>query len=147
MPVQPTVRAVFAHFQNLNLLALIHDLRCGQAALDGWSDAALLCPIAHGLPSGGDVHALNTFGQAANFARGCRYAARRLGADAFSVRHFVESWDEETLSADSLLQQFLELWEERLDDAEVVQAVLNCQGDSRTEIAYHYCPVKRFRNG
>jgi hypothetical protein len=42
MPVQPTVRAVFAHFQNLNLLALIHDLRCGQAALDGWSDAALL---------------------------------------------------------------------------------------------------------
>ncbi len=130
MPVQPTDRAVFAHFQNLNLLALIQDLRFGQMAWGDWSDGAILCPVAHGLPSGSDVQELNTLGQSAALARGCTYAATRLGADARAVLRFVESWDEETLGARSLLQQLQELWEERLADAEVVQEILGRQSRS-----------------
>jgi hypothetical protein len=129
MPVQPTVRAVFAHFQNLNLLALIHDLRSGQAAWGGWSDGSLLCPVAHGLPFGTDIQELNALGQSAELARGCTYAASRLGADARAVLRFVESWEEETLSAASLLHQLQELWEERLADADVVQQVLSRKPD------------------
>jgi hypothetical protein len=122
--VQPTVRAVFAHFQNLNLLALIQDLRFGQTAWGGWSDGALLCPVAHGLPFGSDVQELNVLGQSAALVRGCTYAASRLGADARAVLRFVESWDEDVLSAHSLLQQLEELWHERLADCDIVQDIL-----------------------
>jgi hypothetical protein len=125
MPVHATVRAVFGHFQNLNLLVLMQDLRAGQAARQGWSAGPLLCPVAHGLPAGRDVRRLNALGQGADLTQGCDYAAACLGADAGAVLRFVRCWDEEVLGAAGLSRQLQELWEERLADAEVVQGVLN----------------------
>ncbi len=130
MPVHSNIRAVFAHFQNLNLLSLVQDLRFGQTAWGDWSDGALLCPVAHGLPAGSDVWKLR---QSTDLARGCAYAASRLGADAQAVLRFVESWDEEVLSATCLLQQLQELWDERLADAVAVQDVL-CASEQKTDM-------------
>ncbi|MCI0461441.1 MAG: hypothetical protein L0Z62_31205 [Gemmataceae bacterium] len=123
MLMSASIRAVFGHFQNLNLLALLHDLRSDQTARQAWSTGTRLCPIAHGLRAGQQVRELTILGQAAD--DGCDYAARHLGADPVAVLRFVRSWDEETLSRLGLLQQLQELWEERLADAEAVQALLH----------------------
>jgi hypothetical protein len=128
MPVHATVRAVFGHFQNLNLLALVQDLHAGRAARRGWSSGTLLCPVAHGLPAGREVRALNALGQGAILAQDCDYAARCLGAEADAVQRFVRSWDEETLGEEGLLRQLQELWEERLADAVAVQELLRGAG-------------------
>jgi hypothetical protein len=124
MATSSGVRAVFGHFQNLNLLALLHDLRQGRTARQAWYSRGLLCPVAHGLPQGTHVWELCTRSQIADLDNSCDFAARRLGADAHAVLRFVRSWDEEALSAPSLLHQLEELWEERLADAEAVQALL-----------------------
>ena len=52
MPVSSRVYSVFGHFQNLNLLALLQDLREGRTARQAWLAGSLLCPVAHGLPHG-----------------------------------------------------------------------------------------------
>jgi hypothetical protein len=124
MPVHARIRAVFGHFQNLNLLALLHDLSSGQTAKEGWSSGTLLCPVAHGLPARQDVVALNILGQTADLIRGCQHVARRMGAEDAAVFQFIRSWDEGTIGARWLFCQLEELWYERLDDAEAVQAVL-----------------------
>jgi hypothetical protein len=124
MPVHTRIRAVFGHFQNLNLLALLHDLASGQTAKWGWSSGSFLCPVAHGLPARVDIEALNNLGQTDDLIRGCDLAARRLGADPGAVLQFVRSWDEGTIAARWLFSQLFELWIERVEDAEAVQAVL-----------------------
>jgi hypothetical protein len=125
MALMPTVAAVFAHFQNLNLLGLIEDLRAGRAARSAWLSDSRLCPVAHGLPRGDVVGDLQALGQTANIGMGCDFAARRLGADPDAVRHFVDAWDDRVLGTSSLVRQLEELWAERLIDAEVVQDVLS----------------------
>jgi hypothetical protein len=115
---------VFGHFQNLNLLALLQDLRAGRTARQAWHSGSLLCPVAHGLPHGAEVQRLRALGQAADLSAGCDFAARHLGADPAAVLRFVRSWDEEALSSDALLRQLEELWAERLADAEAVQELL-----------------------
>ena len=125
MAVHATIRAVFGHFQNLNLLALVQDLHAGRAARGGWLSGMLLCPVAHGLAAGREVRALTVLGQEANLADGCDYAARCLGAEAEAVLRFVRLWDDELLGDAGLLRQLEELWEERLADAEAVQEVLH----------------------
>ena len=102
-------------------------LSSGETARRGWSSGASLCPVAHGLPARQDVQELNLLGQTADLVRGCDLAARRLGADPAAVLHFVRSWDEESIGARWLFSQLEELWIERLEDAEAMQAVL--QGD------------------
>jgi hypothetical protein len=124
MPVSSKVYAVFGHFQNLNLLALLQDLREGRTARQAWLSGSLLCPVAHGLPQGAQVQELRALGQAADLSQGCDLAARHLGADPGAVLRFVRSWDEEALSSDSLLRQLEEVWGERLADAEAAQALL-----------------------
>jgi hypothetical protein len=121
MPVDPSIRRVFGHFQNLNLLVLVEDLRGARTAHRAWSSGALLCPVAHGLPTGRVVSDLRFLDQAAQLGRACDYAARHLGADPAAVFHFVRRWDEHALSPGWLLQQLEGLWEERLADAEAVQ--------------------------
>jgi hypothetical protein len=125
MPVSATAFAIFGHFHNLNLLALIHDLRAGQTARQAWFTGSLLCPIAHGLPEGEQVQELRALGQSADLDAGCHFAARHLKADPDAVLQFVRSWDEGTLSTEWLLQQLEEMWEERLTDAETVQELLH----------------------
>jgi hypothetical protein len=124
MPVHTRIRAVFGHFQNLNVLALMHDLASGQTARWSWSSQSRLCPVAHGLPAHQDVMELNILGQTDDLIRSCDLAARRLGADPAAVFQFVRSWDEGTIAARWLFSQLEELWYERLEDAEAVQAVL-----------------------
>jgi hypothetical protein len=124
MPIHPRIRAVFGHFQNLNLLALLHDLAAGQTAKWSWSSGSVLCPVAHGLPARQDVMELNILGQTQDLVQGCYRAADRLGADPNAVLQFVRSWDEGTIAAQWLFSQLEELWYERLEDAETVQAVL-----------------------
>jgi hypothetical protein len=115
---------VFGHFQNLNLLALLQDLREGRAARQAWLSGSLLCPVAHGLPHGAQVQRLRELGQAADLSEGCDFAARHLGTDPGAVLRFVRSWDDEVLSSDSLLRQLEEMWQERLADAQAVQELL-----------------------
>jgi hypothetical protein len=124
MPVHTRIRAVFGRFQNLNLLALLHDLSSSRTARLSWSTSILLCPIAHGMATRQDVQELNLLGQTEDLVRGCVHAARRLGANPSDVLYFVQSWDAETIGAQWLLSQLEELWLERLEDAEAVQAVL-----------------------
>src|SRR5262245_33544261 len=118
MPIPAGIRAVFGHFQNLNLLALIHDLEADRMARQSWSRGDRLCPVAHGLPAGRHVAKLTVLGQEADLKRGCDYAASWLGADPNAVFRFVRSWDEELVGRDWLLRQLRELWEERAQDAE-----------------------------
>jgi hypothetical protein len=124
MMVAEGIREVFGRFHNLNLLALLHDLRGGRTAQQAWSTAGLLCPVAHGLPAGEQVRHLSVLGQSADLGQGCDYAARQLGADPAAVLRFVRSWDEQALGREWLLGQLLELWQERLADAEAVQQLL-----------------------
>jgi hypothetical protein len=63
MAVQARIREVFGYFQNLNLLALIQDLRRGQTARGQWASGDWLCPVAHGLPSGRHVREVVGLGQ------------------------------------------------------------------------------------
>jgi hypothetical protein len=123
MPVSSTVYGVFGHFQNLNLLALLQDLRDGRTARQAWLSGSLLCPVAHGLPHGKHVEELRVLGQATTLTEGCDRAARRLGADPDAVLRFIRSWDEDALSTGSLLRQLEEIWDERRQDAEAVQAL------------------------
>jgi hypothetical protein len=124
MRADPTIRGVFGHFQNLNLLVLLHDLRGGAAAHGAWADGKLLCPIAHGMPVGQLVSDLQFLGQAEEPERACDYAARHLGADPTYVLRFVQLWDSHAFSADWLLRQLEELWEERRADADAVQELI-----------------------
>ncbi len=124
MSVSPKFFAVFGHFQNLNLLALLQDLRSGRTERQAWLSGTRLCPVAHGMPRGDHVLRLKALGHVADPAKGCDYAARHLGADPDAVLRFVRYWDEEAPSPEPLLRQLEELWAERLADAEAVQEVL-----------------------
>ncbi len=124
MAVSPGIQAVFGHFQNLNLLALLHDLRDGRTAREAWLSGELLCPVAHGLPAGSRVRELSVLGQKADLREGCRFAARELGAPPDAVLRFVRFWDEGAVGRDWLLQQLEEMWEERLADAQALQGLL-----------------------
>jgi hypothetical protein len=116
---------MFGHFQNLNLLVLLHDLRGGRAAHGAWSSGTLLCPIAHGMPLGQVVGDLQFLGQAAEPERACDYAARHLGAEPAAVFRFVQLWDANEFSPGWLVRQLEDLWRERQDDADAVQELLS----------------------
>ena len=129
MPAPSTIYDVFGHFQNLNLLVLVQDLRAGRTARQAWLTGTRLCPVAHGLPAGDQVRALAELGQSADLGQGCDYAARHLGASCEAVQRFVRAWDEGDVGKGWLLRQLEELWEERLADAEAVQEVLVGMGE------------------
>jgi hypothetical protein len=124
MSADPTIRGVFGHFQNLNLLVLLHDLRSGRTAHGAWSAGTRLCPVAQGMPVGQVVGDLQFLGQAAEPERACAYAARHLGADPACVYRFVELWDANAFVPWWLLRQLEDLWEERRVDADAVQELL-----------------------
>lgn len=132
MSITPEIQALFGHFQNLNLLALLHDLREGRTAQQAWFSGSLLCPVAHGLPAGSHVRELSVLGQAAELSEGCHFAARLLGAQPEAVLRFVRFWDEGAVSRVWLLRQLEEVWQERLADAQVLQRFLR-EGSSVPE--------------
>jgi hypothetical protein len=125
MKSDSTIRNVFGHFQNLNLLALIHDLRAGRAAQGAWAFAGELCPIAHGMPMGQLVDRLRYMGQVFEPARASAYAAGQLGANPIDVQRFIDWWDAHIFSSDWLLGELENLWNERLADADAVQEVIH----------------------
>jgi hypothetical protein len=125
MAIDSMIRDIFGHFQNLNLLALLYDLDQDRAAREVWASGSLLCPVAHGLPAGQQVQQLNLLG-ITGLSKGCKVAARHLGAPPRSVQRFVRLWDAGALSRPWLLHQLYELWQERLTDAEAVQELLQC---------------------
>jgi hypothetical protein len=127
MPVASNVRAVFGHFQNLNLLALLHDLYEGHTAQRAWRASGLLCPVAHGLPEGRHVRELRILAQAAELGADCDYAARLLGAESKAVLRFVRDWDDQVFGRGWLIRQLEGLWEERLEDAEFTQELLQAE--------------------
>lgn len=137
MSVSTIIRDIFGHFQNLNLLSLLHDLRQDRTVRQTWASGRLLCPVAHGLADGQQVQRLRVLGQIAELGQGCDLAARQLGADPVAVFRFVRSWDAEEISRDWLWQQLNELWQERLADAEAVQELLQVSSPIRDP----GCPV------
>jgi hypothetical protein len=124
MSISAVVKAVFGHFQNLNLLALLHDLRDGRTAQQAWLSGSLLCPVAHGLAAGSQVQKLSVLSLEADLRVGCHFAALRLGTQPDAVLRFVRLWDEEAIRPDWLLRQLEEVWEERLADAQALQGFL-----------------------
>jgi len=126
MRIATAIRQVFGHFHNLNLLALIHDLRNHQTARENWTtNDALLCPVAHGLANGQQVKEVNLLGEFANLQRACTMSANWLDADPGDVLRFVRSWDDYTITTEVLEDHLQQIWHERLADAEAVQEVLN----------------------
>jgi hypothetical protein len=123
--VHVVIQGVFGHFQNLNLLVLLDDLRRKRVTHNAWAAGKLLCPIAHGMPFGQLVSDLRYLGQTAKLERACDYAARQLGANPANVHRFVELWDSHTFSTDWLLAQLERIWSERQADADAVQEVIN----------------------
>ena len=122
------------HFHNLNLLALIHDLHSRQTEPENWTtNDKLLCPVAHGLANGQQVKEVNLLGEFANLPRACALSAAWLGADPGDVLRFVRSWDDYTVTTEVLLDHLLQIWHERLADAEAVQEVMN--GSEKTGVA------------
>jgi len=79
MGLQRSIRQVFGHFQNLNLLALLEDLRCGRTARGAWASGSSLCPVAHGLLGGRTVSELKILSHASDLRYGCDYAAGSWG--------------------------------------------------------------------
>jgi hypothetical protein len=124
MQVDPSIHRVFGHFQNLNLLVLLEDLRAGHTAHGAWIRGDSLCPLAHGMPDGQLVSDLQYLAHTAEMDRSCRYAARHLGATPEQLLQFIGRWDENALTADWLIRQLESLWAERLADADAVQSVL-----------------------
>jgi len=143
MSVSAIIRDVFGHFQNLNLLALLHDLQQDRTARRSWASDRLLCPVAHGLAAGQQVQRLSVLGQIAEPGQGCDLAARLLGADPAAVFHFVRSWDAEEFSRHWLWHQLNELWQERLADAEAVQELLQVSSPIR-EQSSPVCGANRY---
>jgi hypothetical protein len=80
--------------------------------------------VPHGLPAGEQVQRLSVLGQIAELGQGCDLAARLLGTDPAAVFRFVCSWDAGAISRSWLWQQLNDLWQERRDDAEAVQELL-----------------------
>lgn len=124
MLISSSIREVFAHFQNLNLLALLVDLRQERIARQSWILGARLCPVAHGLASGQQVRTLAIMEQDADLMDGCEDAANDLGAAPAAVLRFVRSWDDHLVDSAALLRQLEELWRERLEDALAMQEFL-----------------------
>jgi hypothetical protein len=123
MTLPADFRDIFGRFQNLNLLALLHDLRSGNLTRRGWSFGRLLCPVAHGMPAGRQVQVLSAMGQTAGLERSCDYAAKEIGADFQDVLEFVNAWDND-MDDDWLLAQLEAIWRERLEDADAAESVL-----------------------
>lgn len=124
---RPMVRQVFTHFQNLNLLALMEDLRQGRVTRGNWSFDKYLCPVAHGMPNGQTVSVLRCLSQSVDLPRACRLAAEEMGMPARFVERFVLSWDTGGMSQEWLLDQLAAVWAERLMDAEAMQMVIGGQ--------------------
>lgn len=123
MATLSNLNAVFGHFQNLNLLALLHNLREGRTARQAWLSGSSLCPIAHGMPQGEQVMELQALAEMADLSAGCGFAAFHLGTEPEAVVQFIRLWDG-NLSRGSLLHILEEIWEERLTDAEALQDLL-----------------------
>ena len=124
-PVDPAIRGVFDYFQNLNLLVLVEDLRCGQTARRAWYARGQLCPVAHGLPAEQQVREASAADLEPGYLNcACIFAARILGAKPEEVVHFVECWDLDRISDNELREQLEQLWQERLADAELMQEFL-----------------------
>ena len=139
------IKNVFAHFQNLNLLALLENLRQKRTMRSRWTFGAQLCPIAHGLPAGYHVRELSMREQSEDLRQSCEYAARLLGASPKTVLTFVEMWDDEVIASETLLRQLEDVWEERLRDAVAMQDVLRPEplAAKETEIGAVHGPTKR----
>jgi hypothetical protein len=124
MHTDPVIARVFSYFQNLNLLALLEDLRSGRTARGTWVTGSLLCPVAHGMPDGDGVHRLYELSQVTTSPAAHMSAAERIGADARVIEQFVTLWDEGVIKDDYLLKQLTAIWNERIDDAVAVQELL-----------------------
>lgn len=130
---QSNIRSLFAHFQNLNLLALLEDLRQERTTKSRWASGSRLCPIAHGLPAGRHVRELSLREQSEDLRRSCDYAAGLIGASPKLILTFVELWDDDAVTSETLLRQLKEVWEERLQDAVAMQAVLQPANEPTTK--------------
>jgi hypothetical protein len=119
MTFRETVRNVFTHFQNLNLIVLMDDLRAKRVARLAWITYASgqLCPIAHGMPS---FTALRKVIE----SDGYNQAGEFLGCDEKWPREFVEKWDIVVYRDEELLAELQEIYQERLADADAVQQVI-----------------------
>ncbi len=129
MQSDPLIREIFGRFQNLNLLALLGDLRDGRTAQQNWQFSSLLCLLSHGMPAGYRVARLQLLSQESGLEQACVSAAGDLGADPCCVSWFVRFWDSDAaqgpFSAHGLLVRQLEaIWKERLEDAEAMQEML-----------------------
>jgi hypothetical protein len=112
-----TTREIFTRFQNLNIAILMEDLRRGLVAREEWisapmseDDLLILCPIAHSCRS---------FEHLRTWIEGTTSEM----TDANPAAFFVRDWDNYDIGTPKLLSILEEIWKERMEDADVVQAV------------------------
>src|SRR5262245_39277811 len=123
MSTRTIVDHVFGHFHNLNLLALIQDLRRGRTARGNWSLDRGLCPVAHGVSSGEAVQLLEYASQAFAVNRACHIAARDLRVPPAMIQQFINLWDSNWLGSHWLLESLEEILAARQADADAVQEI------------------------
>ena len=117
------IRNIFSTFQNLNLLVLINNLEEHRVISLGWYSPFRegMCPLNHGLK--GFLHR-----REGTCARACQ-----LGIHLIDAADFISWWDDTVMSigsqsslnsrGDELLSILKEIYEERLNDADAVQAI------------------------
>jgi hypothetical protein len=109
------IKEIFARFENLNLRVLIENVSCGQVAFGSWivrSEPDVLCPIAHGWPC--------------NVYQSTDAVTLFAGIPSMDGERFLAWWDgiDEDAARRLLSEALDELWAERVEDAEAVQAVI-----------------------
>jgi hypothetical protein len=124
MSTRTIVDHVFGQFHNLNLLALIQDLRQGRTARGDWSQGRGLCPVAHGVSNGEAVQLLKYASQACDVNRVCYVAARELRVPPVTLQQFITLWDSNWLGSHWLLESLKEILAERQADADAIQEIL-----------------------
>lgn len=125
-------RDIFARFQNVNLLALIEDIRRRNVAREAWHDSHLfdevkgqnhdLCPVAHGFLCGQDTEDVE---DAETFSKSTALAAKIIGVAGEAVFNFVTEWDKNHKGSEEYLLYLLQsIWDERLVDAVATQEMI-----------------------
>lgn len=127
MTVNPLIRDIFSRFQNLNLLTLMNNLRLKRVAFGGWQDDdGTMCPLSHGL---------------GYQTQHWQDDLSKIFSISYSdIRDFVWLWDAPDLilagrtdflrrqkATNLLLRQLETIWQERLEDAEAMQEVLQAE--------------------
>ena len=116
------LKDIFGRFDNLNLVTLIGNLEEGRVIRYHWRQGSFMCPLWHQL--GGSAEAGSLLG---NSSSGGSFAQAAGLVDEETATSFISWWDSRENKQGRLLETVREIFDERLQDADAVQSVLEGQ--------------------